>query len=191
MNEEFPLIVVGASQGGIDALSRIVSQLPADFPAAIAIVIHTHESSPRHLAKMLGSHTPLPVDYALDGGEIVVGHVVIAPPGTHLVVRPDRRFGLEHSDKVRFTRPAADRLFESAARVLGRRVIGVVLTGGDSDGTDGLQAVKRHGGVSVVQSPADSRAPSMPLSAIFHDSPDHIVILDEMGPLLVGLVGDR
>jgi len=70
-------------------------------------------------------------------------------------------------------------------------VIGVVLTGGDSDGTDGLQAVKRHGGVSVVQSPADSRAPSMPLSAIVHDSPDHIAILDEMGPLLVGLAGDR
>lgn len=183
-----PFIVFAGSRGGMEALSRIVHHFPADFPATIAVVLHTHESSPRYLAKILGDHTPLRVAYAAEGDEFLSGQIFVAPPGAHLVVRPSRIFGLDHGPKVNFTRPAADCLFISAAHVMGAQVIGVVLTGGDGDGTQGLKEIKKHGGMSVVQSPADAQVPSMPINAIIQDSPDHIVMLDEMGPLLKRLV---
>ncbi|RZI55724.1 MAG: chemotaxis protein CheB [Pseudomonas sp.] len=183
-----PLIVFAASQGGMDALCRIVCHFPADFPATIAIVLHTHESSPRYLAKILAEHTSLAVAYAVDGDELVTGQIFVAPPGAHLVIQPNHCFGLDQGPKVNYTRPAADCLFTTAAQVMGHQVIGVVLTGGDGDGSQGLKKIKEHGGRSVVQSPADSRAPSMPITAIVHDSPDHIAMLDEMGPLLKALV---
>ena len=160
----FRLIVVGGSAGGINALGRVLSDLPPDLPAAIAVVLHTHESSPPDI---LARRTSLRVAYAIEDDELSLGHVYLAPPTTHLVVRETRRLGLESGPKVHFHRPAADPLFASAARVFGRQVVGVVLTGGDGDGTGGLQAIKKHGGISVVQSPSDAEAPSMPMSAIF------------------------
>jgi two-component system chemotaxis response regulator CheB len=183
-----PLIVFAASQGGMDALRRIVRHFPADFPATMAIVLHTHERSPRFLAKMLADHTSLTVAYAEEGDELVCDQILVAPPGAHLIVRANQRFGLDQGPKVNYTRPAADCLFITAAQVIGPGVIGVVLTGGDGDGSQGLKKIKEHGGRSIVQSPADAQAPSMPITAIVHDSPDYIAMLDEMGPLLKKLV---
>jgi two-component system chemotaxis response regulator CheB len=190
MANSFRLIVVGASAGGVDALRRVLSDLPADLPAAIAVVLHTHATSPRYLADILNQHTSLQVAYAVEGEEPALGHVYLAPPDTHLVVRQTRRLGLDSGPKVHFHRPAADPLFASAARVFGRQVVGLVLTGGDGDGSRGLQEIKRQGGTSVVQSPVDAEAPSMPISAILQDSPDHVVLLDRLGPLLRTLVSN-
>ena len=184
------LIVVGASAGGMEALKRILSDLPPAFPAAIVIALHTPKSSARDAAGILSKHTKLQVRYAEEGVGLERGRAYLAPPDSHLIVREDRRLGLDHGPKVRLHRPAADPLFESAARVFGRQVIGLVLSGGsgDGDGSSGLREIKRHGGKSVVQSPSDAQAPEMPVNAIIHDNPDHVVMLDRIGPLLRQLV---
>ncbi|WP_409173179.1 chemotaxis protein CheB [Variovorax sp. H27-G14] len=154
----------------------------------MAVVLHTHATSPRYMAGILDRHSSLPVAYAIDRDELSPGRVYLAPPGTHLVVRQTRRLGLDSGPKFNFHRPTADALFTSAARVFGRQVIGVVLTGGDGDGSRGLQEVKKHGGTSVVQSQTDAQAPGMPINAILHDSPDHVLPLDRLGPLLKTLL---
>ena len=193
MTQPRDIIVIGASLGGLEALTKLANGLPSDFPAAILIVLHTSLQSPRMLARIVGPHTPLSVDYAEQGGNILPGHVLFAPPGLHMVVIDEGFVGLQAGPKVHQTRPAADVLFQSAAEVYGPRVIGVVLTGGDSDGTNGLRAIKAAGGLCVVQEPDEAADPSMPLSALYGDHPDHVVSLDEMAGLLTRLVraGDR
>jgi two-component system chemotaxis response regulator CheB len=188
MANPFRLIVIGASGGGVEALQRVLRDLPADLPAAIAVVLHTHATSPQFTADILGQHTDLQVAYAVEEEEIAPGRVYLAPPDRHLLVRWTRRLGLDAGPKVNFHRPAADPLFASAARVFGRQVTGVVLSGGDGDGSTGLQEIKKHGGTCVVQSPSDAKEPSMPANAILRDSPDHVVMLDRLGPLLRSLV---
>lgn len=183
------IVVVGASRGGLEALCTLTRGLPACLPAAVLIVLHTGADSPRLLADILGRCTPLPVSYALAGDDVRPGHIYVAPPGAHLIVVPPGHIALDPGPKVRHSRPAADRLFETAAAVYAGRVIGIVLTGGDGDGTDGLRAIKAAGGVSVVQQPAEAVDPSMPISAIQDDIPDHCLPVGEMGSLLAGLVG--
>ncbi|MGI4765052.1 MAG: chemotaxis protein CheB [Janthinobacterium lividum] len=190
MTQPRDLIVIGASLGGLKALNELSSGLTSDFPAAILIVLHSSPESPRMFAKILGQHTPLSVDYAEQGGRILPGHILFAPPGLHMVVLDEGFVGLHAGPKVRHSRPAADVLFRSAAEVYGPRVIGVVLTGGDGDGTDGLRAIERAGGIGIVQKPDDAVNPSMPLSAIRGVDPDYCVPLDGMAGLLTRLVTD-
>lgn len=182
------IIVVGASRGGLKALCALTQGLPAGLPAAVLIVLHTGADSPRLLADILGRCTPLPVAYAIAGKDIRPGHIYVAPPGAHLIVVPPGHIGLDSGPKVHHSRPAADRLFQTAAAVYAQRVIGVVLTGGDGDGTDGLRAIKTAGGVSIVQQPAEAVDPSMPISAIRDDVPDHCLAVADMGSLLAALV---
>ncbi len=188
MTQPRDIIVIGASFGGLEALTKLASGLTSDFPAAILIVLHTSLQSPRMLARIVGQHTPLSVDYAEQGGNILPGHVLFAPPGLHMVVIDEGFVGLHAGPKVHHSRPAADVLFRSAAEVYGPRVIGVVLTGGDGDGADGLRAIKAAGGLSVVQEPEGAADPGMPLSALHIGDPDHVVSLDEMAGLLSQLV---
>ncbi|RYC28937.1 chemotaxis protein CheB [Lichenibacterium minor] len=184
------LVVIGASRGGLEALNQLASGLTIDFPAAVLIVLHTSPDSPRMFARIMGQHTPLSVEYAEQGGNILPGHILFAPPDRHMVVFDEGFIGLHAGPKVHHSRPAADVLFRSAAEVYGPRVIGVVLTGGDGDGTDGLRAIKAAGGISVVQEPDEAIDPSMPRSALQGGSPDYRVPLDEMAELLTRLVTD-
>lgn len=188
MEIPFKLIVLGASAGGTDALKRVLADLPAELPAAVTIVLHTHASSPGYMAEILGRHTRFQVAYANEGDELKPGHAYLAPPDRHLIVRESGLLGLDSGPKVNFHRPAADPLFESAARLFGRQVIGVVLTGGDGDGSKGLQQIKKYGGTLVVQSPSTALVPEMPLNALLRDSPDQIVPLDRLGAVLTKLV---
>ena len=182
------IIVVGASLGGLDALSKLLGGLPGELNAAVLVVLHTSPDSPRLLAGILGERTLLKVAYGQHGCSIERGHVYIAPPDHHLTVAPPGVVHLNQGPKVRFSRPAADPLFRSAADVYGPRVIGVVLTGCDGDGTEGLRAIKAAGGISVVQDPKEAVVPEMPRSAIIGANPDFIVVLSEMVALLVQLV---
>jgi two-component system chemotaxis response regulator CheB len=141
------------------------------------------------LAEIVGQHTSLSVSYGQQGDTIKLGHVYFAPPDLHLVVVAPGFLMHRAGPKVHFTRPAAAVLFQSAAEVYGPRVIGVVLTGGDYDGTEGLRATKAAAGMSVVQDPNEARDPSMPRSALTGGHPDHQVSLDEMAALLTRLTG--
>lgn len=186
MGTPFRLIVVAASGGGLEAFERIVSRFAPDFHGAIAAVLDTGDCAPQHLVDNLKRHTALQVSIAQEGDALSHGRIVLAPAGNDLVVRASRRLGLDA--KAASASALADRLFASAARQFGRQVIGVVLTGAGADGSAGLVEVKKHGGRSVVQSPSDAKVPGMPINAIVHDSPDHIVLLDDIAPLLIDLI---
>jgi two-component system chemotaxis response regulator CheB len=181
-----PLIVIGTSRGGLQALRRILAALPEHFAATVLVAMHVaaHDS---HLPELLGNCCPLPVRHAVDGEPLSTGEVLIAPPDKHLVV--DKHHArLVCGSKEHASRPAIDPLFRSAAINHRTQVIGVILTGDLDDGTVGLQAVKACGGVALVQDPAEAVAPGMPSSALRHVSIDGCLPLAELGARLVALV---
>jgi two-component system, chemotaxis family, protein-glutamate methylesterase/glutaminase len=180
------IIVVGASAGGVEALSELVAHLPTDFPAAIFIVLHVPSHGTSVLPRILSRAGFLPAIHPQDSQPIQSGHIYVAPPNLHLLVK-NGYVTLARGPKENGHRPGIDPLFRSAARVYGNRVIGVILTGTLDDGTAGLQAIKMRGGITVVQSPEDAMYSGMPLSAIEHVDVDYIKPVKEIADLLVRL----
>jgi len=189
MPRECRIIVVAASAGGLDALSRILSELPPTFPAPLAIVQHRAMSSAHLLAELLRQRTKLTVKDAEAGDELRPGVVYIAPPGIHLVVDAGQRLALVDGVKVKHARPSGDVLFASAAEAFGPRVIALVLTGGDGDGSGGVSVVKEHGGTVISQDEASARDPSMPKAAIATGEVDYVVPLGCIASTLERLAG--
>jgi two-component system chemotaxis response regulator CheB len=181
------IVVIGASAGGVNALGKVIQALPAGFPAAVLVVLHLPPHSHSALPAILTRHGRLPAVHPQEGEEIEAGRIYVAVPDRHLTVE-SRRVHLSRNASENGFRPAIDVLFRTAARAFGPRVVGVVLTGNLDDGTDGLEAIKRCGGDAVVQDPADADYPGMPESAIANVEVDHVVPLDEIGPLLDRLV---
>ena len=159
------IVVIGASAGGVRALRTLLAALPADLPAAIFAVVHVSPDAPGVLASLLNRAGPLPVVRARHGDPIRRSQVVVAPPDHHLILEPES-VRLSHGPRENRHRPSIDVLFRSAAVAYGPRVIGVVLTGMLDDGTAGLWAVKRYGGLAAVQDPADAECPDMPRNAM-------------------------
>jgi len=181
------VVVVGASSGGIDALTQLAAALPAEFPAAVCVVLHTSPQSPGVLDGILDRAGPLPARAVRGGERPRPGHIYVAPPDRHLVLEPNRLRLTKGPRENRF-RPAIDPLFRSAAQVYGPAAVGVVLTGNLDDGTAGLWVIKQLGGVAIVQDPADAAYPAMPQSAINHVRVDHVVPLQAVAPLLARVV---
>jgi two-component system chemotaxis response regulator CheB len=182
------LIVIGTSAGGMPALTRLVATLPATLPAAVLVVQHlSPESTGEPLVARLAAHSALPCRLATHGQHLQAGHVYLAPPDRHLLVK-DSHLLVTKGPRENNYRPAADALFRSAAVEYDSHTIGVVLTGMLHDGTAGLDFIKRCGGVAVVQDPADAEFPSMPESALRNVAIDYVVPLDQMGRLLTDLV---
>ncbi|MFC4637547.1 chemotaxis protein CheB [Deinococcus hohokamensis] len=182
-----PLVVMGASAGGIPALRALLGQLPADFPAAVLIVQHIAPDVPSLLPEILDRSGPLSVRQAVDGDPLRPGQVSVAPPNQHLLV-DENRIVVTHGPRENRMRPSIDALFRSAAYLHRERVIGVVLSGLLDDGTSGLYTIKRRGGVAIVQSPEEAQFDSMPLSALREVEVDHCVPVTRMGALLDELV---
>jgi len=180
------IIVLGASAGGVEVLSQLVRNLPADLPAALFIVLHFPAHGTSVLPKILSRAGILPAHHAQDGTKIQPGHIYVAPPDYHLLVKRGY-VNLARGPKENSHRPAIDPLFRTAARAYGRRVVGVILSGMLDDGTAGLAVVKRQGGVALAQDPKDALYPSMPTSAIANVEVDHILPLAKMGDALVRL----
>jgi len=174
-------IVIGASEGGLEALDRLVRDLPGDLPAAVFIVMHIGIRS--LLAELLGKKSALPVVSAESGAPIREGTITVAGPGKHLLIH-DGHTLLRRGPRENMARPAIDPLFRTAAASRGGRVIGVVLSGNLNDGTAGLRAIKRCGGLAVVQDPEDAAVPSMVRSALRHVDVDHVTPIDRMADLL-------
>ncbi|HYE07524.1 MAG TPA: chemotaxis protein CheB [Planctomycetota bacterium] len=181
------IVVIGASAGGVRALQALIQTLPADLAAAVFIVMHTSPTTPSALAGILGRSGRIVVSPAVDGERFRPGHVYTAQPGRHLLIENDR-IVLSDGPRENRSRPSIDALFRSAATAYRGRVIGVVLTGYLDDGTAGLWAVKRGGGVTVVQDPDDAEHPCMPLNALRNFTVDHVVPIAGMAELLVRLV---
>jgi two-component system, chemotaxis family, protein-glutamate methylesterase/glutaminase len=177
------IIVVGASAGGVLALSELVASLPANLPAAVFAVLHVNPHCPSALPAILNRSSALPVLHPKDGEKIQAGRVYVAPPDRHLILQ-DGQVRLSYGPTENGHRPAIDVLFRTAARAHGARVIGVVLTGSLDDGTAGLAHVKQYGGLAVVQDPEEADYRSMPESALRHVAVDHVLPIAGMGPLL-------
>lgn len=182
------IIVIAASHGGVQTMCRLLNGLPGALNAAVLVVVHTSPQSPGLLAAVLSRCTQLKVSYACAKDRVEPGHVYLAPPDHHMRVRVPGVIRLDKGPKVRHTRPAADPLFHSAAAIYGPRVIGVILTGLDGDGTDGLQSMKAVGGVSIVQDPKEAIAPDMPLNALVATNPDFVATVGTIPGILVRLV---
>ena len=178
------IIVIGASAGGIEPLRRLMRDLPSDLAASVFVVVHV--GAERHLAALLSRGSALPVTRASNGERVKRGHVYVAGPGAHLLLH-SRHVLLRRGPRENFARPAIDPLFRSAAATFGGRVIGVVLSGGLNDGTAGLIAIKRCGGLAVVQDPEDAASPGMPRSALQHVEADHVTDAAGLANLLVRL----
>jgi two-component system chemotaxis response regulator CheB len=179
------IVAIGASSGGLPVLTRLLADLPPELPASVFVVLHLGPSS--HLAEILGRASTLRVSAARNGQQIQLGQVYVAVPGVHLLVH-DSHLMLCRGPRENSARPAIDPLFRSAACTFGSATIGVVLSGALNDGTAGLRAIQRCGGVTVVQDPHDAADPGMPASALRNVDVDHVAPASELASLLVRLV---
>ena len=178
------LIVIGASLGGVQALRRLLAQLPPDLEAAVFVVQHTGPHG--QIDTALESEARLPVRAPEDGERFALGTVYVAPADRHMLVGA-KSIQLVRGPRENGSRPAIDPLFRSAAAHHGARVVGIVLTGLLDDGGAGLDAIRRSGGVTVVQDPGDAAFPDMPRNALALAPASHVIPLAEMGELIVRL----
>ena len=182
------VVVIGASAGGLSALSVLLAGLPADFAAAILIVQHLAPQHKSLLAEILARISLMPVKQAQEGEAVEPGKVYIAPPDRHLLVSSDRTLTLSQSELVHFLRPSVDLLFESVATCYKARAIAVVLTGTGSDGSMGVRAIKKMGGTVIAQDEQSSQSFGMPRAAIKTGEVDLVLPLDQIASVLVTLV---
>jgi two-component system, chemotaxis family, protein-glutamate methylesterase/glutaminase len=183
------IIVIGTSAGGLDALTRLTAQLPKNFPASIFVVQHmSADANGEALRRALTRSGSLPCFEAKDGATFKRGHIYLAPSDHHLMLLKGKMLVTKGARENR-SRPGIDPLFRSAAVAYRNKVIGVILTGYLDDGTAGMIAIKRCGGVCVVQDPADAAYPDMPQNVLKQLEVDHVVPLAEMGALLTKLLG--
>ena len=185
--DRFELVVVAASAGGVQALTKLVSDLPDDFGLAVVVVQHL---DPRHrslLVDILARRSRLPVEQVDDSTMMVPGTVYVAPPGSHVLVNADGTLSLSHAELVNFVRPSADLLFESAAASFTDKVIAVVLTGTGEDGASGALAVHKMGGTVLAQDEGSSDFFGMPRAAIATGAVDFVLPLEEIAAALVTL----
>ncbi len=181
------IIVIGGSAGGVEALETIARTLPASFDGSIFATLHFPEHGTSLLPAILSRVSAVPASHATDGEAIMPGRIYVASPDYHLLLTQDR-IRLVRGPRENGSRPAVDVLFRSAALAFGRRVIGVVLTGNLDDGTAGLAAIKRRGGIAVVQDPDSALFPSMPRSALDNVAVDRVVSIQQLTQVLIELM---
>jgi two-component system chemotaxis response regulator CheB len=181
------IVVIGASAGGVTAMKRLFASLPGDFDAAVFAVIHIGTQSTGALAEILSRAGQLPAAWAVDDEPFRRGRIHIARADHHLLLRNGRTF-LRRGPHENMTRPAIDPLFRSAAVEYGTRCIGVILSGALGDGAAGLRAIKRVGGLALVQNPAEAECPEMPERAVEWAKPDHVEPILKLGALLAQYV---
>ncbi|MBI5212654.1 MAG: hypothetical protein HY957_04695 [Nitrospirae bacterium] len=184
---KYEAVVIGASAGGIKALSVILSSLPSDFPISVILVQHQHPSASGYLADLLSKTCLLHVKEAEDKENIKPGVVYIAPPNYHLMIEDDKTFSISLFERVSYAIPSIDVLFETAADVYKEKVIGIILTGANDDGSGGLRKIKDLGGFSVVQDPATAEFELMPKAAIAAAKADLVLTVERIGRFLANI----
>ena len=180
----FKAIVIGSSTGGVKALSTILQCLVKDFSLPIFIVQHVSPDSTGFLVKSLSEKTKILMKEADDKEIIQKGTVYFAPANYHLLIEHNKSIALSVDEKVNYSRPSIDVLFESAANTYGNTLIGLVLTGASSDGALGLKKIQQKRGLTIVQEPRTAEAKTMPESALNMLKPDYVLSLEEIGPFL-------
>ena len=183
----YEAVVIGVSAGGLHALRAILPRLPKNFPVPVVVVQHRGADSDGFFAEYLDQRCLVQVKEAEEKEEAAPGTVYLAPANYHLLLEDDRTFSLTLESRVRFARPSIDVLFESAADVYGANLIGIILTGANDDGSRGLAAIKKRGGLAVVQSPDDAEVDTMPKAALQATKVDFVLPLAAIGQFLANL----
>ena len=178
------IIVIGASAGGVEALTIVASDLPRDLPAAVFVAMHIPAWRDSFLPSILSRSSPLLAFHPKSGDPIEHGRIYVAPPDHHLLIDSEKQVQLSHGPKENNVRPSINLLFRSAAVAFGPRVTGVILSGSLDDGSTGSWWVKRAGGAVVVQDPSDAEFPQMPQATLLHVDADFIAKLAEIGPVI-------
>lgn len=181
----YDAIIIGCSSGGLDALGRILSPLPAEFPLPLIVVMHMPQDGPSLLPEVLGQHCRIPVVEAEDKERIAPGRVYTAPHGYHLLIEGDETFSLSVDTKVNMSRPSVDILFETAAEAYGEHLIAIVLSGANRDGSQGVVAVSAAGGICVAQQPETASAREMPEGAIATGKVNKVLSPDDIAKFLM------
>jgi two-component system chemotaxis response regulator CheB len=182
------VVALVGSAGGLRGFIRVLEGLPNDLAAAVVVVMHLQAAHPSMLATILARSSPLPVKQAEEGDRLEPGHVYVAPPGAHLLVRADGSLQLELTPPVRFLRPSADVLLESPATAYAADSLAVVFSGTGSDGAAGARAIKASGGVVLAQDEESSDYFGMPSAAIASGAVDQVLALDQIAGAVVGFV---
>ncbi len=185
--QQVEAVVIGASAGGVQALSALSAALPADLRVPCFVVLHLPRERPSLLPEIFSPHCRRPVEEAQDKEPVQSGTVYIAPPDYHLMLDRGPTVALSTDELVHYSRPSIDVLFESAADVYGKGLLGIILTGWNQDGADGLEAVHRAGGLTIVQNPDTAEAPVMPQAALTRTPVHFILNLEEIAALLAAL----
>ncbi|MCP9223637.1 chemotaxis protein CheB [Erythrobacter sp. LQ02-29] len=181
-------VVIGASAGGVQALSQVLPALPKDFPAPVLVVVHIPPRRENALVDLFAGKCRLRVKEAEDKEPLAPGTIYFAPPDYHLLVETDGTIALSSDEPVNHSRPAIDVLFESAADAFGAGLAGIVMTGANSDGAQGLRAVCAAAGLGIVQDPETAEVATMPMAARAACPGSRTMLLEDMGPVLEAMI---
>ncbi|MFR0690813.1 chemotaxis protein CheB [Enterobacterales bacterium AE_CKDN230030158-1A_HGKHYDSX7] len=181
---EVRAVVIGASAGGVDALFQLFDGLPAGFALPMIVVLHLPENHESQLVDLFARRLAIPVREACDKAPVEAGTLYFASAGYHLSIEQDLSFALSREAPRNFSRPSIDILFDSAADAYRQYLAGILLTGANQDGAEGLAHIQRQGGLTIVQDPAQAAVSTMPEAAIALHAPDHILPLREIHALL-------
>lgn len=184
----YEIVVIGTSWGGLAALRELVSSLPPNLPIPIVMVQHRHKMSDNALPNLLQDRTTLKVYEVEDKTPIEAGSVYVAPADYHLLIEPGY-FTLSVEEPIRYSRPSIDLTFSSAADVFGAKTIGVVLTGANADGAEGLRRIAERGGLTIVQDPETAESPTMPAAALKAVPGARVLTIGAIGQLIGEMAG--
>jgi len=184
---KFEAVVIGSSAGGMEALRKVLSILPENFNIPIIIVQHLNPNSESYLPEYLSRYCSLMVKEVEEKEKLEGGKVYISPPNYHTLLEKDGSFTLTVEERVSYARPSIDVLFETASDAFGKRLIGIILTGANSDGSYGLMKIKKNGGIAIVQDPDTAEVDMMPRAAIERVAVDYMLKLEDIGKLLENL----
>lgn len=183
----FSALVIGASAGGIGALSAILPTLKANFPIPVCIAQHIADSSENYLVEHFAARCNVAVKEAEDKEDIHAGTIYFAPPNYHLLLEVNKTLALSSEEKVNYSRPSIDVLFETAAEAYQEKLIGLLLTGASCDGAAGLEKIHRYGGLTIVQTPESAEVDIMPRAALEKTPIDHVLPLTQIASFLAAL----
>lgn len=181
-------IVVGCSAGGLNALHVLLAGLPV-MPVPVIVLCHSGSEDMRMFCELLQRNTSMPVIEAEERSRPLPGHVYVAPSGYHLLIEQDGRFALNIDERVQYSRPSIDVLFETAASAWGSGALAVLMTGANADGATGAASIRKVGGTVVIEDPQTAAMPAMPLAALQRAGADYCLPLAEIAPLLERLCG--
>lgn len=184
---DYQAIVIGVSSGGMNAMKILFTHIPVDFRIPVVIVQHVSPHSDNQWIKLLDSRSKLCIKEADEKESIEPGKIYIAPSNYHLLIEKDKTFSLTIDERVNYARPSIDVLFESAADAYQDSLIGIILTGSNSDGTKGIKRIQECGGLTIIQNPETAESAYMPASAIAAITPDYILPLEDIIQLLIKL----